>query len=365
MKKTQVAIVGAGRIARVHWMALRWLPEVEVVAVVSRTRERAEDFSIRHGIPHFYTDEKQLYRDHPELQAVHICNSNSAHLDSVRRALDAGVSVLCEKPLGTSSRQIQEMIARARQSKSASQAVCFPYRLSPTFQQLQNWVSRLGTLRSIRVSYEQSSWIRRQSESVSWMPDANTYGPSYVLADIGCHALDLLQSLAAASSSSLNLRVTSAVIDYAGKPGVCSDIAASVSLETPDGCVAQVEVTKASQRAQNHISIEIQGEQGKLRCENLFSEQIEFLGADGKQEIWERGQTDSVSSVYDAMAFPLAHPEGWLSGFSNLMDAFYEKNVLKVPGFEESLRVSEWIEDAQRMASYRDIRDRLTRESTR
>ncbi len=357
--------MGAGRIARVHWMALRWLPEVEVIAVVSRTRQRAEDFSVRHGIPHFYTDEKQLYRDHPELQSVHICNSNSAHRDSVIHALDAGVSVLCEKPLGTSSRQIQEMTARVSESKSASQAVCFPYRLSPTFQKFQSWVSRLGTLRSIRVSYEQSSWIRRQSESVGWMPDANSYGPSYVMADIGCHALDLVQALAAASGSGLNFSMQSAVIDYAGKPSACSDIAASVSLEASGGCIAQVEVTKASQRAHNKISIEVQGEQGTLSCENLFSERIEFRGADGRQESWDRGQADSRTPVPDSLSFPLAHPEGWFSGFANLFEAFYRKGSLQTPTFAESLRVSEWIEDAFRQASYRDIQERLTRESTR
>ncbi len=112
MPKLRTALVGYGKVAHTHAEALRILPESELVAVCGRKRERAQAFAAQYGI-RAYTDLRQMMRD-ARVEAVVVCTPHPAHAEAVIAAAEAGVHALVEKPLASSLRHCDAMIAAAR-----------------------------------------------------------------------------------------------------------------------------------------------------------------------------------------------------------------------------------------------------------
>lgn len=100
MRPVRVGIVGAGFSAAFHLRAYRQVQgvPVEIAAVASRTRARAERLAGAFGIPAVHDDHRRLLDD-PSIQAIDLCVPNALHLPLVLEAARAGKHVICEKPL--------------------------------------------------------------------------------------------------------------------------------------------------------------------------------------------------------------------------------------------------------------------------
>ena len=114
MKPTRVALVGCGKVARIHAAALASLPEAEFVAACDVSRERAEAFAAQFGVRPF-TDLDTLLRE-ARPDAVIVGTPHPLHAEAAIRAAEAGVHVLVEKPLAASLADCDAMLAAARKS---------------------------------------------------------------------------------------------------------------------------------------------------------------------------------------------------------------------------------------------------------
>lgn len=98
MGKLKGAIIGCGAIAREHLTALEELESVEVAAVCDLSAARAQAAAERFGVAKWYLSHEELLSEiRPDL--VHIATPPSSHFEIARNCLDAGVNVLCEKPI--------------------------------------------------------------------------------------------------------------------------------------------------------------------------------------------------------------------------------------------------------------------------
>ncbi len=97
-KQVRVGLVGAGFAARFHCDALASLPQVKVVAVASRTKEKAEAFARERGIDEATDDYRRLL-DRKDIDLIDVVTPNFAHKDPVIEAAQAGKHVVVEKPL--------------------------------------------------------------------------------------------------------------------------------------------------------------------------------------------------------------------------------------------------------------------------
>jgi predicted dehydrogenase len=86
---------------------------VEVTAIASRTRERAEEFAARHGIQRRFGSYEALLES-KDIDAVYIALPTALHYEWGRRALEAGKHVLCEKPLAENAQLAQNLFQSAR-----------------------------------------------------------------------------------------------------------------------------------------------------------------------------------------------------------------------------------------------------------
>ena len=106
--KIRFGIVGTGTIAHRFANAIKNVPEAELVAVASRTKENAEKFGDEFGIPvRFDSYEKMAQSD--VIDAAYIAVPHSGHIGCSCLMMDNGKHVLCEKPMAVNSVQAEEM----------------------------------------------------------------------------------------------------------------------------------------------------------------------------------------------------------------------------------------------------------------
>jgi predicted dehydrogenase len=106
-------VVGPGAIAVGFADAMQLVEGGEIVAVASRSAERAEAFGDRFGIPTRYGDYGALAED-PQVDVVYVATPQSRHHPDTIALLRAGKHVLCEKPFALNARQARHMAEEAR-----------------------------------------------------------------------------------------------------------------------------------------------------------------------------------------------------------------------------------------------------------
>lgn len=110
---TRWGVLATGGIATSFVQDLKLLPDAEVVAVGSRSKESAQAFASRHEIPRAYGSWREL-SDDGDVDVVYVATPHSAHYAATRILLEAGRAVLCEKPFTLDLTTTVELIDMAR-----------------------------------------------------------------------------------------------------------------------------------------------------------------------------------------------------------------------------------------------------------
>ena len=116
MSRIRWGILGTGFIAREFARGLRLVPEAHLLAVGSRTHERAAAFAALHGVPRTYGSYEALAED-PDIDVVYIATPNSQHKDNCVLCLNSSKAVLCEKPFTVTAADARDVIALARRKR--------------------------------------------------------------------------------------------------------------------------------------------------------------------------------------------------------------------------------------------------------
>ncbi len=114
MARIKTGIIGTGKVAHLHAVALQNNPHSEFVAGHSRSRERVDAFAQQYGIQG-YTDLEVFFED-SGVEAVLICTPHPAHAEAAVMAAELGVHILVEKALASSLEDCDAMLDAARKS---------------------------------------------------------------------------------------------------------------------------------------------------------------------------------------------------------------------------------------------------------
>jgi predicted dehydrogenase len=106
-------ILGTGRIAHTFAAGLRSVPDVELVAVGSRSQQAAERFGDEMNVPRRHASYEELAND-PDVDVIYVSSPHSAHMENSLLCINAGKAVLCEKPFTINARQAEAVISAAR-----------------------------------------------------------------------------------------------------------------------------------------------------------------------------------------------------------------------------------------------------------
>ncbi|MCB9138653.1 MAG: Gfo/Idh/MocA family oxidoreductase [Caldilineaceae bacterium] len=186
--KVRVGIIGPGFWTEAMYLpALRSHPRADVVAICGRNTERTAAYAAEYGFPHYFTDYRAMYAG-GLIDAVVICTSNETHFDMTMAALDAGLHVLCEKPLAMNVAQAQAMAAKAEETNLKC-LVPFTYRFMPTARYLKQLIDEGYIGRPYLLNMRYYTGYARQGEYM-WRFDLERAGAG-AIGDIGSHFIYL------------------------------------------------------------------------------------------------------------------------------------------------------------------------------
>ena len=195
-----IAVIGAGMAGKAHAAAYRvaptlyesTLPDLRYVSIGDMNAEVGRAAARRYGYERSDTDWRAI-ADDPDIQVVSVVIANSLHLEVVRRLIEAGKHVLCEKPLSDTLASARKMADLAREASSVVR-IGLTYRRQPGVAAIRDWI-RDGTLGRV-LHFSGRYWCDygcNPMAPMSW----RYKGPmgSGALADLGSHLTYLSEFL--------------------------------------------------------------------------------------------------------------------------------------------------------------------------
>lgn len=186
----KVGVIGCGGISgKKHMPSLAKTPGCEMVAFCDIVRERAEAAAEKFGVPgaRVYTDYKELLKNEPEIEVIHVCTPNRSHSFITVDALEAGKNVMCEKPMAINTAEAEKMLEAAKRTgKLLTIGYQSRFRDDARYLKDEAEANTFGD-----VYYAKATALRRRAVpnwGVFLSEEEQGGGP---LIDIGTHALDL------------------------------------------------------------------------------------------------------------------------------------------------------------------------------
>ena len=161
----------------------------EMVGIASRDLGKARMVAAELGLPKAYSSYEELLAD-PEIEAVYIPLPNHLHVSWSIRALEAGKHVLCEKPIGLSSAEAEELLAASARHPELKVMEAFMYRHHPQWQRAKQLACEgsIGDLRTVQTLF---SYYNDDPANIRNMAEIGGGG----LMDIGCYCISLSRFL--------------------------------------------------------------------------------------------------------------------------------------------------------------------------
>ena len=365
--KIRLGMVGGGIgafIGDVHRMAARLDDRYELVAGAfssdpARTKESAAEFGVAED--RAYEDFTTMAREERAradgIEAVAIVTPNHLHHAPARAFLDAGIHVICDKPLTASLEDARELQALVKESDLLF-AVTYNYSGYPMVRQAREMIGdgALGDIRVVQVEYPQD-WLSTDLETsgqkqAAWRTDPKQAGSGGSIGDIGTHAFHLTEFVT-------GLEVTSLLADlHAFVPGRQLDDNAQMLLRFSNGARGSLWASQVAVGHENGLRIRVYGEQASLEWFQEQPNQLRYSVLGETPRVITRGCSAAGDSANAVTRIPGGHPEGFLEAFANLYRDFADQiqarknqqatpdNANLVPTVTDGLKGVEFVEKA-------------------
>jgi predicted dehydrogenase/nucleoside-diphosphate-sugar epimerase len=188
-----VGLIGAGFIAEWHAKALKAVPGTRLAAVCDRDGWRARSVAARFGAATVCTSIEELLRPGHALDAVHVLLPPQVHEVAARAALEAGVDVLVEKPMGTDAAECARLVELAAE-RSRRIGVSHNFLFYPVYERLIADIrgGALGVIDHVRITWAKELPQITNGPFHHWM----FAKPEYLILEIGPHSVAHLLHLA-------------------------------------------------------------------------------------------------------------------------------------------------------------------------
>lgn len=192
MKKINFAIIGCGRIAYKHLMAINELKEhANVIAVCDIIEEKAIEKAKEYNVSNYYTDYHEMIQKHPEIEIVNVCVPSGLHADVVVDIAKYGRHIITEKPMALRVEDCDRMINACKET-GVQLFVIYQNRYNLAVQEAKRVVEQ-GELGKFVLGTVRVRWCRMQDyyEMDDWHGTWKMDGG--VMSQQATHHLDLLQ----------------------------------------------------------------------------------------------------------------------------------------------------------------------------
>lgn len=266
------------------------------------------------------------------IEAVAVMTPNDRHVDDCRQALQAGLHVICDKPLATKVADARELL---RLVTSTGRVFCLTHNYAgyPMVRQARAMVQAgsIGAVRMVHAEYFQAGMAQRVeaaqlSAKLRWKLDAARSGPSLVLGDIGTHAHHLAGYVGASTVQAVAAEVCALL------PGRSFDDYAAMLWRFSNGARGACCVTQAAAGAENNLTVRVYGETGMLEWQHAEANYLRHAPLGEAVRVLGRGDTYLLPAARRASRIARGHPEGFRESFANLYADAAEAIVAQLTG---------------------------------
>ena len=325
-------MVGGGPgafIGDVHRRAIALDPNTELVAGVFSRNQQASLVTARSLL----LDQSRIYRDYQSMadeeakrddgiDFVVIVTPNVSHFEIAKAFLQAGIHVVCDKPLTTELADAESLGALVRDTGLLF-AVTYTYTGYPIVKHARELVrsGALGAVRFVNAEYPQE-WLAQRSEDeegnrqAAWRTDPSQSGKSNCVGDIGTHIENMVSYVTGLEIERLSARLDSFV------EGRTLDDNATIMVDYAGGARGLYWSSQIAIGRDNGLRVRVFGEKGSIE---FFQEEPNHLTLsliDAPTQIISRGR-DALGTRGDGLVrVPAGHPEGYFEAFANIYLTF-------------------------------------------
>lgn len=257
------------------------------------------------------------------VDAVAICTPNFTHYPIAKALIEAGIDVICEKPLTAT---LADAVALERLARESGRFVGVTYTYSgyPMVHEARVRVAagEIGAVRTVQMEYPlewMATAIEQQGNAqAAWRTDPTKNGRGGSIGDIGTHVYHL-------GGFVTGLRVQALTADLATfVGGRALDDNAHVMLRYEGGARGLLWSSQVALGNSNGVRLRVFGEKGSLQWFQEQPNELVLAPLNGRVQIIKRGAEDLSVDARVRTRTPPGHPEGYLEAFANLYAGFAE-----------------------------------------
>lgn len=330
--RIRLGMVGGGTgafIGYVHRVAARIDGDYELVAgALSSNPATALESGKNLGLA-----EDRIYTSYEEMaakesarkdgiQAVSIVTPNHVHFGPAKAFLEAGIHVICDKPL-TSTLEDARALAAIKPKKGAKFLLTHNYTGYPLVRQARELVKSgaLGKIRVVQVEYPQD-WLsvaveKTGAKGAEWRTDPKRSGAGGAIGDIGTHAYNLARFVTGLKTEAVSAELTSFV------KGRQLDDDVQIKLRFQGGAKGMLWASQVAVGNENGLQLRVYGEKAGLEWRQDNPNYMWFTEFGKPKQLLTRGGSitgSPASSMH--VRIPSGHPEGYLEAFATLYAQF-------------------------------------------
>jgi predicted dehydrogenase len=325
----RAGIVGGGRdafIGAVHRIASQLDGQARIVAgAMSSDAQRAQEAASDWNLERSYASYADMAREEAArtdgIDFAIIATPNHLHYPIAKTFLEAGIHVICDKPLAFTIEEGEALVELVHRG-SPLFALTHNYTGYPAVLQARAMViaGQIGAVRKVLVEYNQD-WLmepleRQGNKQAQWRTDPDRAGISCCVADIGTHAFNLLEYLTGLKVASLCADLTSFVADRR------LDDDANILLRLDNGAKGTLTCSQIACGEENNLSIRVYGSKAALEWRQQEPNSLLVKPAGQPWQIFRAGQPYMHDDSNRGTRIPPGHPEGYLEAFANIYRLF-------------------------------------------
>ena len=250
------------------------------------------------------------------LDLVTVATPNSTHYEITKAFLEAGINVLCEKPMTVTVAEAEDIAATAKRTGSIC-AVNYGYSGYALVRHMRAMVARgdLGKIRLIKAEFAHgfhADAADADNPRVRWRYDPAEAGISAQFADCGIHALHMASFIAGQNAKELTADFISCL------PGRALEDDAMVSIRMDGGAMLRLWTSSVAVGSMHGLNIRVFGEKGGLRWAQQWPDQLYWTPLNAPTVTLERGGPGLSPEADRASRIAIGHAEGMPLAFANI-----------------------------------------------
>lgn len=321
-------MVGGGMkalIGEVHRKALKFDNRVELVAgCFSSHADRNAEVGVEYGL-----DPARVYANYEEMAKaeaaredgidfVSVVTPNNTHYAVCKAFLEAGIHVVCEKPLCFTVEQAEEL-AKLSREKGLLFGVTYTYTGYVMSKVMKEMIAegKIGKVVSVNAEYAQD-WLlgelatgnNTQTNIAVWRTDPAVSGAANCVGDIGTHIENYVHYVTGLKIKRL--------IATTNKYGKALDLNANIIVEYENGVNGAYWCSQVAAGHYNGLAVRVYGDKGALEWAQEDPEHLRYTPMDGATQVLARGTGCIKEKAAAQGRLPSGHPEGLVTAFANI-----------------------------------------------